>query len=145
VVANGRVYVATFSQQLVVYGLLSEGQGEPIEDWLQEDIPASIRPRARSTVVLVPFQAGQNGAVSGPDSCARPKVVGRTGARMPRSFAGRLQTPRVQRSESGRAERSAVLQFKDRVFSVAFSSDTHWMAAGAWDGDVQLLDLTDPA
>jgi hypothetical protein len=39
VVANGRVYVATFSQQLVVYGLLSEAQGKPIGKWLQEDIP----------------------------------------------------------------------------------------------------------
>ena len=39
VVANGRVYVATFSQQLVVYGLLSEGLGSPIGNWLQEDIP----------------------------------------------------------------------------------------------------------
>jgi hypothetical protein len=39
VVANGRVYVATFSQQLVVYGLLSEGLGSPIGDWFQEDIP----------------------------------------------------------------------------------------------------------
>jgi hypothetical protein len=40
VVANGRVYVATFSQELVVYGLLTEGQGDPLGKWLQEDIPA---------------------------------------------------------------------------------------------------------
>jgi hypothetical protein len=39
VVANGRVYVATFSRQLVAYGLLSEGLDSPIGDWLQEDIP----------------------------------------------------------------------------------------------------------
>jgi hypothetical protein len=39
VVANGRVYVATFSQQLVVYGLLSEGLGDPLGKWLQADIP----------------------------------------------------------------------------------------------------------
>jgi hypothetical protein len=39
VVANGRVYVATFSKQLVVYGLLSEGLGDPLGKWLQEDIP----------------------------------------------------------------------------------------------------------
>jgi hypothetical protein len=39
VVANGRVYVATFSNQLVVYGLLSEGLGSTIGDWLQADIP----------------------------------------------------------------------------------------------------------
>ncbi|MBZ5594816.1 MAG: hypothetical protein LAP39_21435 [Acidobacteriia bacterium] len=39
VVANGRVYVATFSQQLVVYGLLTEGLGSPLGKWLQEDIP----------------------------------------------------------------------------------------------------------
>jgi hypothetical protein len=39
VIANGRVYVATFSQQLVVYGLLTEGSGLPIGDWIQEDIP----------------------------------------------------------------------------------------------------------
>jgi hypothetical protein len=39
VVANGRVYVATFSQQLVVYGLLSEGLGDPLHGWLQDDIP----------------------------------------------------------------------------------------------------------
>jgi hypothetical protein len=39
VAANGRVYVATFSRQLVVYGLLSEGLGSTIGDWLQEDIP----------------------------------------------------------------------------------------------------------
>jgi hypothetical protein len=39
VIANGKVYVATFSQQLVVYGLLSEKQGSPIGKWLQEDIP----------------------------------------------------------------------------------------------------------
>jgi hypothetical protein len=40
VVANGRVYIATFSQQLVVYGLLTEGLGDPLGKWLQEDIPA---------------------------------------------------------------------------------------------------------
>src|ERR1700730_9073071 len=39
IVANGKVYVATFSQQLVVYGLLSEELGSPIGNWLQEDIP----------------------------------------------------------------------------------------------------------
>ena len=39
VVANGRVYVATFSQQLVVYGLLTEGLGDQLGKWLQEDIP----------------------------------------------------------------------------------------------------------
>jgi hypothetical protein len=39
VVANGRVYVATFSQELVVYGLLTEGLGTPLGKWLQEDIP----------------------------------------------------------------------------------------------------------
>ena len=39
VIANGRVYVATFSQQLVVYGLLSEGQNDPIGPWSQDDIP----------------------------------------------------------------------------------------------------------
>jgi hypothetical protein len=33
------MYVATFSQQLVVYGLLSEGLGSPIGNRLQEDIP----------------------------------------------------------------------------------------------------------
>lgn len=38
---------------------------------------------------------------------------------------------------------SAVLQFnKDRAFSVAFSPDTHWMAAAAWDHTVQLLDVS---
>jgi hypothetical protein len=39
VVANGRVYVPTFSQQLVVYGLLSEALGDPLGKWLQADIP----------------------------------------------------------------------------------------------------------
>src|SRR5205807_7043229 len=39
VTANGKVYVATFSQQLAVYGLLSERQDPPIGKWLQEDIP----------------------------------------------------------------------------------------------------------
>jgi hypothetical protein len=39
VIANGRVYVATFSQQLVVYGLLSEGLGDPLGGWKQDDIP----------------------------------------------------------------------------------------------------------
>ena len=39
VVANGRVYVATFSQELVVYGLLTEGLSDPLNKWLQEDIP----------------------------------------------------------------------------------------------------------
>ena len=39
VIANGRVYVATFSQQLVVYGLLSEGQGDSLGKWQQQDIP----------------------------------------------------------------------------------------------------------
>jgi hypothetical protein len=39
IIANGRVYVATFSNQLVVYGLLTEGLGSPIGDWRQEDIP----------------------------------------------------------------------------------------------------------
>lgn len=39
VVANGRVYVATFSQQLVVYGLLTEGLSDPIGKWQQADIP----------------------------------------------------------------------------------------------------------
>jgi WD40 repeat protein len=37
---------------------------------------------------------------------------------------------------------SAVLQFKDRVFSVAFSPDAHWIAAASWDDTVRLLDLT---
>jgi hypothetical protein len=39
VIANGKVYVATFSQQLVVYGLLGERQDHPIGNWLQSDIP----------------------------------------------------------------------------------------------------------
>jgi hypothetical protein len=39
VVANGRVYVATFSQQLVVYGLLTEPQSGRIGDWQQADVP----------------------------------------------------------------------------------------------------------
>lgn len=39
VVANGRVYVATFSQQLVVYGLLTEPQTDPIGKWQQADLP----------------------------------------------------------------------------------------------------------
>ena len=39
VVANGRVYVATFSQQLAVYGLLSEGLNDPLGPWLQDDVP----------------------------------------------------------------------------------------------------------
>ena len=39
VIANGKVYVATFSQQLVVYGLLSEGQASSLGSWSQEDIP----------------------------------------------------------------------------------------------------------
>jgi WD40 repeat protein len=39
---------------------------------------------------------------------------------------------------------SAVLQFKDRVSSVAFSPDAHWLAAAAHDQTVQLLDMTDP-
>jgi hypothetical protein len=39
VVANGRIYVATFSQQLVVYGLLSEGLSDPLGPWSQDDIP----------------------------------------------------------------------------------------------------------
>ena len=39
VIANGRVYVATFSQQLVVYGLLSEGLSDPLGNWEQDDIP----------------------------------------------------------------------------------------------------------
>ena len=39
VIANGKVYIATFSQQLVVYGLLSEGQASSLGGWLQEDIP----------------------------------------------------------------------------------------------------------
>jgi WD40 repeat protein len=38
---------------------------------------------------------------------------------------------------------SAVLQFKDRVESVAFSPDAHWLAAAANDQTVQLLDITD--
>jgi hypothetical protein len=33
------VYVATFSQQLVVYGLLSEGQASSLGSWSQADIP----------------------------------------------------------------------------------------------------------
>ena len=40
VVANGKVYVATFSQQLVVYGQLSERLGDPLGKWQQADIPA---------------------------------------------------------------------------------------------------------
>lgn len=39
VVANGKVYVATFSQQLVVYGLLTEALGSDLGNWQQEDIP----------------------------------------------------------------------------------------------------------
>jgi hypothetical protein len=65
VVANGRVYVATFSQQLVVYGLLSEGQGEPIEDWLQEDIP--VQPPGDRT-----FQVEGTASFS----CARFTILG---------------------------------------------------------------------
>jgi WD40 repeat protein len=38
---------------------------------------------------------------------------------------------------------SAALQFKDRVTSVAFSPDAHWLAAAANDQAVQLLDMTD--
>ena len=34
-----------------------------------------------------------------------------------------------------------VLKFANRVFSVAFSSDGHWLAAAAWDGLTQLLDV----
>ena len=63
--ANGRVYVATFSQQLVVYGLLSEGQGEPIEDWLQEDIP--VQPPGDRT-----FQVEGTASFS----CARFTILG---------------------------------------------------------------------
>jgi hypothetical protein len=65
VVANGRVYVATFSQQLVVYGLLLEGQGEPIDDWLQEDIP--VQPPGDRT-----FQVGGSASFS----CARFTILG---------------------------------------------------------------------
>jgi hypothetical protein len=65
VVANGRVYVATFSQQLVVYGLLSERQGEPIGDWLQEDIP--VQPAGNRT-----FQVEGSASFS----CARFTILG---------------------------------------------------------------------
>ncbi len=65
VVANGRVYVATFSQQLVVYGLLAKGQGDPIGDWLQEDVPVQ-QPGDRT------FQVEGTGTFS----CARFTILG---------------------------------------------------------------------
>jgi outer membrane protein assembly factor BamB len=45
VVANGKVYVATFSQQLVVYGLLPARQKDRpvVGKWLQADIPIQTK------------------------------------------------------------------------------------------------------
>jgi WD40 repeat protein len=37
---------------------------------------------------------------------------------------------------------AAVIQFKNRVFSVVFSPDDHWMAASSWDNTIKLLDLS---
>jgi hypothetical protein len=42
VVANGRVYVATFSQELVVYGLLPGALGSPLGKWQQAGIPVKV-------------------------------------------------------------------------------------------------------
>jgi hypothetical protein len=39
VVANGKVYVATFSQQLAVYGLLAKRRPPQLGKWTQADIP----------------------------------------------------------------------------------------------------------
>jgi hypothetical protein len=65
VIANGKVYVATFSQQLVVYGLLSEDQGTPIGKWLQEDIP--VQPPGDRT-----FQVEGTASIS----CQRFTILG---------------------------------------------------------------------
>jgi WD40 repeat protein len=44
-----------------------------------------------------------------------------------------------------RSAPSAVLQFQNRVFAVAFSPDAHWMVAASWDQTAKLLDVTDPS
>jgi len=67
--------------QLVVYGLLSEGQGEPIEDWLQEDIP--VQPPGDRT-----FQVEGTASFS----CARFTILGAGHDRAP-ARAGR--TPKA--------------------------------------------------